>query len=61
MKSKAALGTLNANSQSTLLRHGFGRAAFGLDGADAGASAVLTSTGIPAGDATARTNVELMP
>ena len=55
------LGTLDANSQSTLHVTASGSLASGSPAQTLTLGAVLTATGIPAGDATAQTNVQLMP
>lgn len=55
------LGTLDANSQSTLHVTASGTLTTGSSAQTLTLGAVLTATGIPAGDATAQTNLQLMP
>lgn len=55
------LGTLDANSQSTLHVTTSGTLPAGSQAQTLTLQATLTATGIPAGDATAQANVQLMP
>ena len=55
------LGTLDSNSQSTLHVNVTGTLPPGSSAQTVTFSAVLTATGIAAGDATAQTNVQLIP